>query len=198
MAEDRTALSRQLEAASPARPTAIDAFKLARRQFIACERIEMQALASELGVSRVTLHRWVGNRDELVGEVIWSLAEPTIRDARAATRRRGGQGIAESMWRFISTVLDAPFMRSFLEREPEIALRILTTKSAPVQSRVAAAFRAMLTDEAAAHRLTLPLPADDLAYSIVRLGESFTYTDIITGGQPNPDKARQVIAALLR
>jgi AcrR family transcriptional regulator len=193
-----TILARQLTADAPPRPTPLDAFKLARRKFIASERIEMQALADELGVSRVTLHRWVGNRDELLGEVIWSLAEPTIRDARTATKRRGGAGIAEVMWRFISVVLAAPFMRSFLEREQEIALRVLTTKRAPVQSRVAAAIRDMVIAEADAKRLKPPMEPDDLAYVILRLAESFTYTDVIAGGQPDPDKARQAIGALLR
>jgi AcrR family transcriptional regulator len=193
-----TALARHLDGETPARPTALEAFKLARRQFIRGERIEMQALATELGVSRVTLHRWVGTRDDLLGEVIWSLAEPTIRDSRAATRGRGGEGIAETLWRFISTTHTAPFMRQFLEREQQIALRVLTTKSARVQSRVVAAVQDMLLAEAEAGRLELPMEPNDLAYVIVRLAESFTYTDVITGGQPAPDKARRAIAALLR
>jgi AcrR family transcriptional regulator len=193
-----TPLARQLDGETQSRPTALEAFKLARRQFIRGQRIEMQGLASELGVSRVTLHRWVGSRDGLLGEVIWSLAEPTIRDAQMATRSRGGEGIAETLWRFISATRAAPFMREFLEREQEIALRVLTTKSARVQSRVVAAVRDMLAAEATAERLELPMEPDDLAYVIVRLAESFTYTDVITGEQPDPDKARQAIAALLR
>src|SRR5258708_18716393 len=98
--DSTTVLARQLAGGPPSRPTALEAFKLARRQFIRGDRIEMRALATELGVSRVTLHRWVGTRDDLLGEVIWSLAEPTIRDARTATRARGGEGIAETLWRF--------------------------------------------------------------------------------------------------
>jgi AcrR family transcriptional regulator len=191
-------LADQLAGGRPQRPTALDALALARRHFIAGRRLEMQALAAELGVSRVTLHRWVGSRDELLGEVLWSLAEPTIRDARAATKRRGGEGIAETLWRFISAVHVAPFMQSFLAREPEIALRVLTTKRAPVQSRVVAAFEEMLIAEAQRKRLELPMEPGDLAYVIVRLAESFTYTDVIAGGQPDPDKARRAIAALLR
>src|SRR6202011_33668 len=110
-----------------------------------------------LGVSRVTLHRWVGSRDELLGEVLWSLAEPTIAKARQATRARGGTGIAETMWRFTVSVHEAPFMRSFLAREPEIALRVLTTKRAPLQGRVVGAFRELLVAEAEAGRLELPM-----------------------------------------
>ncbi len=55
------------------RPTPLDAFRLARRKFLAAERIDMSALAEELGVNRVTLYRWVGSREQLLVEVIWSL-----------------------------------------------------------------------------------------------------------------------------
>jgi AcrR family transcriptional regulator len=176
----------------------LDAFKLARRKFMAGERIEMNALAAELGTSRVTLHRWVGSRDELLGEILWSLAEPTLRQARAATRRSGGAGIAETVGRFLGATHRAPFMRRFLEREPEIALRVLTTKRSAVQARSVNAMAALLAEEAQAGRLDPPLDLDDLAYLIVRIGESFVYNDVITGQDPDPDKARQAIGALLR
>lgn len=180
------------------RPTALAAFKAARRKFIAGERIEMQALAAELGTSRVSLHRWVGSRDQLLGEILWSLGEPTLADARKATRSRGGAGIGETLERFIAVVLAAPFMGAFLEREPEIALRVLTTKSSPFQARLVAAIEAMLADEEAAGQLDPPLALPDLAYVTVRLAESFFYTDVIVGGDPDPGKARSAIAALLR
>lgn len=193
-----TPLTRELHGAMARRPTPLDAFRLARRRFVAGGRIEMQALSDEIGTSRVTVHRWVGSRDQLLAEILWSLAEPTLRDARAATRRRGGAGIAEAFGRFLQAVHDAPFMQRFLEREPEIALRVLTTKSSPVQARLVAVLRSWLADEVAAGRIDPPLELEDLAYIMVRLGESFVYTDTITGGQPDPGKARQAIAALLR
>jgi Tetracyclin repressor-like, C-terminal domain len=194
-----TPLERQLaHHPSPPRPTALDAFQLARRRFLAGERVEMGQLAADLGVSRVTLHRWVGSRDVLLGEVLWSLAEPTLRNARSATRRRGGAGVAEAFGRFLNDVHQASFMRAFLEREREIALRILTTSSSSVQSRLVRALTAMLDAEVRAGCLTAAMDLEDLAYVIVRLGESFVYTDLITGGQPDPNKARRAIAALLR
>jgi AcrR family transcriptional regulator len=194
----QTALSRQLRSEGRPRPTALDAFKLARRKFIAGERIEMQSLAEEVGTSRVTLHRWVGSRDLLLGEILWSLAEPTLRDARAKTRRRGGAGVAEAFGRFLKVTNEAPFMRRFLEAEPEIALRVATTKRSPLQTKLVAATREMLEAEVEAGRLDPPMDLDDLAYIMVRLGESFVYTDVITGGQPEPEKAERAIAALLR
>lgn len=194
-----TVLARQLAEGVPERrPTALDAFKLARKKFIAGQRIEMQTLAADLGTSRVTLHRWVGSRDLLIGEIVWSLAEPTLREARKASRKLGGAGIAETIERFIEIAQAAPFMRGFVEREPEMALRVLTTKRSPYQGRVVETIRGMLEEEVEAGRVTPPMDLDDLAYVLVRLGESFFYTDLIAGKQPDAHKARQAIAALLR
>src|SRR3954447_9738114 len=60
------------------RPAATDALRLARRRFLAPERVDMSALAEELGVNRVTLYRWVGSRDQLLVEVVWSLAREAL------------------------------------------------------------------------------------------------------------------------
>ena len=68
-----TPLQRQLAGTSPARPTALDGFRLARRTFLAGERIDMQTLARSLGVDRATLYRWVGSRERLLTEILWSL-----------------------------------------------------------------------------------------------------------------------------
>ncbi len=196
-----TVLSRQLsgEVASE-RATALDAFELARRMFVAGERIEMGRIANELGTSRVTLHRWVGSRDLLICEVAWSLVEPVLREARRRTAAVGGQAIADTMERFLVGMLDSPPAVAFLKRESEIALRIFTTKRTEFQSRLVAFFCGELVIEADAGHIAapLPLPVEDLAYLIVRIGESFFYCDTIAGGEPDAAKAGQAIAALLR
>jgi hypothetical protein len=66
--------------AGPPRPTALNAFRLARRKFLAAERVDMSALAYELGVNRATLYRWVGSRDQLLVEIIWSPGERTLEN----------------------------------------------------------------------------------------------------------------------
>ena len=75
-------MARTSQAAAP-RPAVADALRLARRKFRAAERIDMTALADELGVNRVTLYRWVGSRDQLLVEVVWSLARRTLAQAEA-------------------------------------------------------------------------------------------------------------------
>jgi AcrR family transcriptional regulator len=192
----QTQLGRML-AAPDRRPDPLTAFRVARRWFLAGRRLEMQELAAELGVNRATLFRWVGGRDDLLGEIIWSLAEPTLRRVIDEPSGQGGWRIATAAGRFATLVDQAPFIREFLRREPERALRILTTRASTVQARMVSAIEALLRDEITHGRLQPPLPPPELAYLIVRIIESFLYADIITGEQLDITKAEQAIAALL-
>ena len=195
-----TPLERQLRAGSvQPRAEPLHAFERAREKFLAGERIDMQQLAAELGLHRTTLYRWVGTRDRLVGEILWSLAEPALREAvESAGRARGGERIARAVERYLRGSLEAPFMRRFLEEEPEAALRVLTMRESVVQARSVDFVRELIEEEVERGALEPPMPPDDLAYLIVRIGESFLYTDVITGGEPAPEKAAQAVRALLR
>src|SRR4051812_13142260 len=93
------------------RPSALDAFIGARRRFLACERIDMSALAQELGVSRVTLYRWVGSRDRLLVEVIWSLAARTLENIDAEVEETGPERIVQIVTRFLEAVIANTGMR---------------------------------------------------------------------------------------
>ena len=125
---------------------------MARRHFIAGRRIEMGPLADELGVSRVTLNRWVGSRDKLLGEVNWSLAEISLRDARAEAGGSGADAVADTVEVFARAVLAADFMQAFLNRETDIALRILTTSHSDLQENVIGFIEQLLRRSSTARR----------------------------------------------
>ena len=196
MTPPQTALERQL--AAPAPPSALEAFREARRRFLAGERIEMGALAAGLGVNRVTLYRWVGNRERLLVEVLWSLARPTLEHAWAESAGSGAERVAEVSLRFMRAVLGHERFPAFVHDEPELALRILTRGDTGLQRRLIAHYEAMLREEIQAGRLSTPLPVHELAYMIVRTMESYVYTDLITGEEPNPEKGAMVLRVLLR
>ena len=161
----------------------------------------MQRLAAELGVTRATLFRWVGNRNQLLTEIIWSLAESVVSEAVAtvaATPARGAARIAAIAKAYIQATIEAPFFRAYLAREPEAALRLLTTRASAVQRRTVAAIEALLDEEVRAGALAPPLPLEDLSYVITRISEAFIYTDLITGAPPDAAKAAAAIEALLR
>ncbi|WP_137844194.1 QsdR family transcriptional regulator [Microbacterium sp. 2FI] len=185
--------------ASGAHPDAVRAFERARETFIAGYRIDMGGLAGSLGVDRTSLFRWVGNRDALLGEVLWSLAVPTLVQAeRASERLAGGERIAGILAHFVDDLITADFFRQFLRREPARALRLLTTKESPIQRRYVATSEWLVRRDLGDEPLRGAIDPAGLAYLLVRMSESFTYADLISGDQPSSERARVAFRLLLR
>jgi AcrR family transcriptional regulator len=195
----RTRLQRALADDVPSRrSTPLDAFLLARRKFQAAERIDMSGLAEELGVNRVTLYRWVGSREQLLVEVIWSLASKTLDNVKRRVRAKGAERIVRVVTRFLEDVISNEGMRRWLAEEGELAMRLLTRHDTDFQPRLIDAIQALLVEETEAGRLDLPVDLHEVAYVIVRLIESYTYLDLITGEQPDAQRAEPVLRLLLR
>jgi AcrR family transcriptional regulator len=193
-----TPLERALGAArSTPRATPLEALAAARRLWAAGERLDMGTLAQALRVSRATLYSWVGNRERLIGEVLWSFAEQGIAQARAAARSTGAAHVVDVFQYFIRLNADFAPLRRFIAEDPALALRILTSKDGPIQQRMIAACRALLEEQAAAAGFAPALDLDTLAYVIIRVAESFLYSDLITGNQPDVGKAVEVVRVLL-
>ena len=192
-----TALEKAISGQAAARPTPLDALAAGRRRFLAGERIDMGALAAELGVSRATLYSWVGSKERLLGEVIWSFAADGVRQAREAATGTGADHIVDVVERFVH--LNATFqpLRRFIEQDPELALRLLTSKHGPVQERMIAVARELLDEQVAAGALEPALDLDALAYLMIRVNESFLYSDVITGTEPDVEQAVEVVRLLL-
>jgi AcrR family transcriptional regulator len=169
---------------SPA-PAPRDLFRRARAAFLKSERIELSLLAGETGVSRVTVHRWVGNREQLLGEVLWSLCADTIPIAAAQRSDPGPQGVIDFLIELLRLITTHPGMIHFLESEPEMALRILTSKRSVIARRLVATLEELLREEADAGCLRRDIDLHALAYTLVRISESWVYTDLISGEEPD-------------
>jgi AcrR family transcriptional regulator len=180
------------------RPGLEDAIRVGRRMFLAPERIDMGTLADEVGVNRVTLYRWFGSRDRLLVEVIWSLADRTLAAVRARVDSEGAERVVEVVTGFLEAVIANPGMQRWLAEDGEHAMRLLTRHETDFQPRLIAAVEGLLEEEANAGRLDLPVDLRELAYVIVRLIESYTYLDLITGEQPDPGPAEPILRMLLR
>jgi AcrR family transcriptional regulator len=176
----------------------VDAFKLARRKWQGAERIDMSALAKELGINRVTLYRWVGSREQLLVEVIWSLAERTLGRLDAETRRRGAERVVDVSSGFVDAVIANRGMKFWLAEEGESAMRLLTLRGPGYQARLIGWHERLLGEESEAGRLELPADLHEVAYVIVRLIESYVYLDLITGEPPQPRRAEPIMRMLLR
>jgi AcrR family transcriptional regulator len=169
--------------------------RAARRSFLAGERLDVGRLADELGVNRATLYRWVGTRDELLVEVLWSLADRLFADLRAQTGGAGGDRVVAVVTGFVDRVISARGMQRFLAQEGELALRLLTRADRGFQPRLVGAVRALVAEEGLDD---LPVDVDELAFVIVRILESYIYLDLLTGRPPQAERVEPVLRLLLR
>jgi len=179
-------------------PTAADLLGLARREFLRGRRVRVEELATELGVSRATAYRWVGNNEQLVGSVIASLGLEVYQQSLQGVRGRGASRVLEIIARGLRTIAESPAYRTFLERDPERALRIVASKAGPPQASTIALHQQLLEEEIRAGNLQLPVDTHTMAYALVRIAESFLYADLIAGEKPDVEKAVEIMKLMLR
>ncbi len=128
------------------RPTADDAVRVAREQFLAGERVEMGALAEQLGINRTTLYRWVGEREQLMGTLISSLIDEWLDQVRPTVTDTGVDGVLEIVRRFLELASDYEPLTAFTRREPPLALRVLTDRDGAVTKKSDATIVAVLAE----------------------------------------------------
>jgi AcrR family transcriptional regulator len=161
------------------------------------ERVDMQLLAAELGVNRVTLYRWVGSRERLMVEVLWFLTERRMDLLWAEVEPLAGPRVPELMSRWTRDTVETPGLRKFLHGESEVAMRLLTLASGGFQPRLLALVSRRLEDDMTSGRVRTPLPLEELAYAVVRVSESYIYLPVITGNEVDPDMLRRVLNVLV-
>jgi AcrR family transcriptional regulator len=170
---------------------------MATEDFLAGRRIELRTLAARLGLSRTTLYRWFGSREELIGTVLAEGAEAIIRSARRRSRGVGGKALLTTFDAINREIAANTPLHTYLEQEGQSALRVLTRSDGIVQPRVVAAIRCLIEDEVEAGRFEPPTSPPTLAYAVVRLGEAFLYRDHPVALSGDVERLREVEGALL-
>jgi AcrR family transcriptional regulator len=166
------------------------------RRFLAGERIDIQAICSELGLSRATVHRWFGSRDAVIGAAMVTLVVPLFRRIADSVEGAGAERLVDVFERQLRALANDWALRRFIENEREAAQRILTASDGVVEPRVVALLEEMI--EAEMDRgYAPPAEAAVIAYAIVRIAESCLYSDAATGFRGDFDRLRPVYAALL-
>jgi AcrR family transcriptional regulator len=193
-----TPLSRLLDQESSSRrATPLDAFKLARNKWLAGERIDVGKIAQELGVGRATVFRWVGTREQLYGEICSALFAKELARAQDAARGSGLNKLIDTIERLLRSLASATPLRRFVAEDAEFAMRVLTSSESPVQYRCTIAIQERIDALVDSGAMQPALPANELAYIIVRITESFLYRDVLTGAQADIEAAISAIRILL-
>ncbi len=174
-----------------------DVLTLAMHRFLRGSRVDVQAIAAELGLGRTTIYRWFGSRDELIGEVLLRAGEPLLRAARAEADGSGAPALLDTLDRFNRSLVNATALRRFVEREREAALRIITSGAGRVQPRIVALVTDLVAQEVSAGTYAPAIEPGTLGYAVVRLGEAFLYNDAVAGMRGDVDRLREVQAAIL-
>jgi AcrR family transcriptional regulator len=184
------------ESAAAATPAA--AFRTARRRFLAGERLDMQALALELGVSRQTLYRWTGSREELLSDVLFSLSDSSFAEAKRQTAQlMGAERLLAVFRHHVTAIVSSVPLQTFVRRETQTALRILTARHGSVNARTIRRLAALYRSEQAAGHFDPRADIDTLAFAVVCLTESFIYNDAHAAVEPEVERAAAVVALLL-
>jgi AcrR family transcriptional regulator len=179
-------LAKALANADRPQATPLEVFKLARKLWLEGKRISIGDLANAVGVSRVTLYRWVDSKDRLIEEILWSFAKPTIENAIKETSGNGVENVVEVHRRFMTDLATFEPMRRFVHENPATAIRIQTNDPHSAQGRLIEASTAHLENQAAMGHLRLPAPAARIAEMIVFSGGALLYSALVGGRDPRP------------
>ncbi|MFN8112765.1 MAG: QsdR family transcriptional regulator [Solirubrobacterales bacterium] len=174
------------------RPTPDDALRLAREQFLAGERVEMGALADQLGINRTTLYRWVGEREQLLGTLISSLIDEWLAQVLPTVTSTGVEGLLETISRFLELAAGYEPLTAFTRREPPLALRVLTDRDGAVTEKADATIVAVLAEM---------LPGEEISAEVVRtiglVARTLVWANIAVDQEPDIDGVVGVTKILL-
>jgi AcrR family transcriptional regulator len=179
----------------------VRAVALAARWIRDSRRLDMQGIADELGVSRVTLFRHVGGREELLSRALRLLAERAMNAGAAQweAQRPAGELHTPGTGRHANAIVsESKGLRRLLDDEPALTLRVLTDPRGRVQTRIVTFTAALLRRDMSEFGLVSLIEPEALAYALIRLGESFLYADALASRTPDVAAADSLQQALVR
>ena len=180
----------------PAAATREEVLEAALARYLRGRRVDVRAIAAELGLGRTTIYRWFGSREGLIGETVWRAAAPVFDDARARAVGTGGPALLDTFDRINRALVTAPALRAFVELERD-ALRVLTSSAGIPHRNAVARIESFILDEARAGTYAPPVDPATLAYAIVRLAEAFLFNDAVAALRGDVERLRHIEAALL-
>ncbi len=187
-------------------PAADEIVRIAAHHIGRGVRLDTRTLAAELGISRSTLFRRVGNREDLLGDALWYMADRTMAAAVRQWERAEGAAVRSAagtlrclavMDTYRSDIAGNTGFRKLLDDEPTLAIRVLTDPRGRVQPRVIVAHLDLLRRDVDDGGFTPAVSLESLSYAIVRLGEAFLYSDVLASRAPDLDAASTLLAALV-
>jgi len=169
----------------------------ALRKYMDGQRIEVTSLAAEHGVSRAAAYRWLGSNERLLAEVV---AERVRENFNARHRDHANKHGYERVLAIVEDFLRYADDRQYfpqLGRKPQRLLKIVSSDAYPVRNVTVELFEGLLREEFVEAHVGSPVMPSVIAHAIVRILESFLYSDIFAEQHRDVDKAVQLVALLI-
>ena len=195
------AYEQAMEGAEQVKPrsTPAGAFERAREFIRTGKRIDMVALATDLGVSRATLYRWTGDRERLLADAVWAEAHATANHMLERHQALTGLARIQAVCvDFLAYFGNNDGVNAFLRHERDTGLQLLTWVNGGFRPRLTAWIRDHIQDEIDAGHYSTPEDPELLADGIVTIGERFLHHGGDPDVSPDPTSAGRMIALLLR
>lgn len=178
------------------------AINLAAEWLLHRRRLELQGLADELGVSRVTVFRKAGNRDDLIRAALWKITRDSLNEAADAweAERRPDQFHSQGAARHLNAIVaKSDWLHTLFANEPALAIRLMTDPRGQVQTGVVRFFEQLMLRDAEEFDIEWIIDPGTFAFALVRLGESFLYADVLASRRPDVavvDKLQEALLAV--
>ena len=176
------------------RPTPEDAVDVARELLDAGERVDMQAVARHLGVSRATVHRWFGTRDALMLALFEHLATEFREEAETQARGKGDDRAFDFVRRIAERSTAYEPLTLAADREPGVVLRLMLAEEGPVHAQIVEALTSLLAETRSPRELRrIRGTIDEFATTAIALH----WATVVAGGRPDPRRYERLGRAML-
>jgi AcrR family transcriptional regulator len=100
-------------------------------------RLTVEDVARQAGLSRQSVYRYFGSKDDLIGALVVREVETFLDGVQRATARHADleEAMRESALFCLHTLREHPLLGRLLASEPETLLPYLTTRAGPVVAR---------------------------------------------------------------
>ena len=171
-----------------------DALDLAIETFRREERVDMQTLAAQLGIGRTTLYRWVGDREQLLAEVLASHGGATWTAATKEARGTGLEHALSAIRNFIVLIARFAPARAFAQREPALALKLLLSRAGPLAGEMDDGMTRVVQEATGAPMTDRLRAAIETATEV---STAMLFGSIIAGLEPDIDRTIHVVRDIL-
>ena len=155
----------------------------------------MGTLANQLSVSRATLYRWVGSREQLLEDVLEQLTLQFVTAALAECHGQGDERVLDFARHVMLSTFEFGPVRSFVAREPELALKLILGTTGAVHRRLTEGLATVVADQYPPPDLAAIEPLLDV---IVQTCTALQWSTFAVGDEPPIDDAIAIIGLVLK